>query len=153
MPQYTLTAALTPGNSAIETELCALTVASDELIKIVRIKLSLTSTPADTNIRVKILRTSAKGATATFGAGTIVKKDPGMPSSFTTAEVVTIAGTTGPTIVDTIDDLAFSGRSSIQWEAIDDSDAIIITNGIFELTAISSGISSAYRWTVEWKEH
>ena len=153
MPQYITNVQAINATAGTEAVQLALTVATGEKIKIVRIRMSALEVSSVDAILVKFLRTSTLGSGST--SGTAVKKDPLAPASQTTVDKKN--GSTGwaaGTIIDTVDEIAWNGRSMIEWQPIDESDYIIVAdNQIFELTAnCSTTANHDLCSTIEWIE-
>ena len=126
MAQYRATVSAT-GNSSINTEDTWIEMFPPANVSILlkRIRISCNhGTAQDVPIRVRIVRTSAAGATGT--AFTPIKLRPAAPASVTTCNVKngTSAFTVG-TAVDVVVDTVFNSRGIFEWVARDESDFIV----------------------------
>lgn len=122
-------------------------------IRLKRICVSFTGTPADNAVRVQVKRVSAAGATGT--AGTIAKKSPTMPAAVSTSTIKngTTAFTVG-TLVDKIFDRAINTRGLLEWIPRDENDIIESnSNQRIAITLACNVVSQAgSNVEVEWVE-
>lgn len=144
-------------NSSANTEdtFIDIDAAANQVVKLVRVRVSCQTAALDNQYRVKICRKSASGA-GTTAAGTEVCLD-GTHTAAAQAATTIKSGTNtfaAGTITDTIDDaIQFNSRGVFEWVARDENEKIkSAAGGIIGINIFNSAASIATAVYAVWEE-
>lgn len=146
--------ATTNSSAATEDTFIDIDAAANQVLKLVRVRVSCQTAALDNQYRIKIARKSAIGSGSV--AATEVALDPNNPAA--AQGVATIkTGTTAygaGTITDTIDDaINFNSRGVWEWVARDEKEKICTTpGGIIGINLFNSAVSIASAVYAVWEE-